>query len=98
VQILNPNSLLKVTLVWTDPPEGQGMLQNDLDLVVRPSNGQERHGNMPPSSTEFDRLNNIEQVFWPQVPVGKLELIVRAYRIAIHPQSFALVARVSGCS
>src|SRR5262249_26202520 len=35
---------LKVTLVWSDPPGAA--LQNDLDLIVRAVNGQERHGNM----------------------------------------------------
>jgi serine protease AprX len=58
---VTPNTaLLKVTLVWTDPP-GE-VLQNDLDLLVRAADGQERHGNKGPSSSDFDRVNNVEQV------------------------------------
>lgn len=83
---------LKVTLVWADPA-GEA-LQNDLDLIVRTANGQERHGNMPPSSTDFDRTNNVEQVVWPDVPVGNVEIVVRAHRITLHPQSYALVIRM----
>ena len=49
----------KITLVWSDPPGAA--LQNDLDLIVRAANGDERHGNMGTSS-DFDRLNNVEQV------------------------------------
>jgi hypothetical protein len=37
------STTLKVMLVWTDPP-GYA-LQNDLDLIVRAANNQERHGN-----------------------------------------------------
>ena len=82
---------LKVTLVWTDPA-GEA-LQNDLDLIVRTPDGRERHGNMPPGSNDFDRNNNIEQVIWPNVPSGKLSIVVRAYR-TVSPQSYALVVRV----
>src|SRR5262249_8569586 len=35
---------LKITLVWSDPAGPN--LQNDLDLIVKAANGQERHGNM----------------------------------------------------
>ncbi len=57
------SSRLKVTLVWTDPP-GEG-LQSDLDLVVV-ANKQERHGNMPAGSKDFDRRNNVEQVIFAE--------------------------------
>ncbi|MBF2062912.1 MAG: S8 family serine peptidase [Calothrix sp. C42_A2020_038] len=86
------DSLLKVTLVWTDFP-GEA-LQNDLDLIVKTPDGQERHGNMPPSSLEFDRHNNVEQVIWANVPPPSVEVIVRAHRIT-QPQSYALVVRLS---
>jgi hypothetical protein len=82
---------LKVTLVWTDPPGDA--LQNDLDLIVRVANNQERHGNMPATSTAFDRRNNVEQVVWTGVPTGNVDIIVRAHRISQHPQSYALVIR-----
>jgi len=84
---------LKVTLVWTDRP-GE-TLQNDLDLIVRAANGAEFHGNMPPNSTKFDRVNNVEQVIWTGVPTGNVDVIVRAHRVTQFPQSYALVVRIS---
>jgi hypothetical protein len=86
-------TLLKVTLVWTDP-SGEA-LQNDLDLILRAGSGEERHGNVPASSTGFDRLNNVEQVLWASPPAGSLDIIVRAHRITEHPQSYALVIRTA---
>jgi hypothetical protein len=83
---------LKVTVVWTDAP-GE-TLQNDLDLIVR-AGGRERHGNMSTTSTQFDRVNNVEQVIWNNVPAGSAEIIVHAHRIAQSPQSYALVIRTA---
>jgi serine protease AprX len=83
---------LKVTLVWTDPA-GEA-LQNDLDLIVRTADGQERHGNAAAGSKDFDRTNNVEQVVWPDVPQGNVDVVVRAFRATV-PQSYALVLRVS---
>lgn len=91
VNVSSPNSILKVTLVWTDPP-GEA-LQNDLDLIVRAANGQERHGNMRGTSIKFDRFNNVEQVIWSNIPIGDVAIVVRAYRTLL-PQSYALVARL----
>jgi serine protease AprX len=84
---------LKVTLVWIDPP-GEA-LQNDLDLIVRAADGEERHGNGAPSSSDFDRVNNVEQVMWASPPAGDAEIIVRAHRITRFPQSYALVVRTT---
>jgi len=84
--------LLKVTLVWTDPP-GAG-LQNDLDLIVRLTNGQERHGNVG-TATTFDRDNNVEQVTVSNPPAGQTEVIIRAHRAAQFSQSYALVIRTA---
>ncbi|GDY33538.1 S8 family serine peptidase [Gandjariella thermophila] len=82
---------LKITLAWTDPPGAA--LQNDLDLIVRAANGEERHGNMG-TSQRFDRRNNVEQVVWPNMPPGRTEVIVRAHRITRFPQPFAYAWRV----
>lgn len=82
---------LKATLVWTDPPGDT--LQNDLDLIVRVG-GDERHGNMLPNSTSFDRVNNVEQVLWTGLAAAIAKVIVRAHRIQF-PQSFALVVRMA---
>jgi serine protease AprX len=79
--------VLKITLVWSDPP-GE-CLQNDLDLIVTASDGKtERHGNMG-AQHGFDRLNNVEQVLWSGIPPGVTEVKIRAYRITVEKQSFA---------
>ena len=85
---------LKATLVWTDPPGDA--LQNDLDLsvqAVRDTESSERHGNMPPQVTDFDRTNNVEQVTWENLSPGDVRITVSAFRITVNPQSFALVIR-----
>jgi serine protease AprX len=82
----------KVTLVWSDPPGAA--LQNDLDLIVRAANGQERHGNKGTAKT-FDRVNNVEQVVWNSIPAGDVKIIVRAFRITMFPQPYAYAWRLS---
>lgn len=82
----------KVTLVWSDPPGAA--LQNDLDLIVIAADGTERHGNVG-AGTGFDRLNNVEQVWWRQMPPGPARVIVRAFRITRFPQPYAYAWRVS---
>ena len=84
--------VLKVTLVWTDPP-GEG-LQSDLDLIVK-AGPKERHGNVAADSTAFDRANNVEQVVWSAIPAGPATVTVAAYRATLGPQNFALVVRVA---
>jgi len=84
--------MLKVTLVWTDPP-GEG-LQSDLDLSVTAA-GQARHGNMPAGSAAFDRANNVEQVTWTGVPGSQAIVTVAAHRTTFGAQDFALVIRVA---
>jgi hypothetical protein len=91
---VNAGASLKVTLVWTDRPGAT--LQNDLDLIVRAANGQERHGNVAPNSTAFDRNNNVEQVLWDNLPAGNVHILVRAHRVPLFAQSYALVTRITG--
>lgn len=81
---------LKVTLVWTDPPGAA--LQNDLDLIVR-ADGQERHGNMG-TDPGFDRVNNVEQVLWRDIPAGDVEVVVSAHRITRFAQPYAVAWRI----
>ena len=83
---------LKITLVWSDPPGPT--LQNDLDLIVKAANGQERHGNMG-SSAGFDRANNVEQIVWENIPPGAAKVTVRAFRITQFPQPYAFAWRLS---
>ncbi|GFF97473.1 LOW QUALITY PROTEIN: hypothetical protein IFM47457_11410 [Aspergillus lentulus] len=82
--------VLKVTLVWTDPPGNN--LQNDLDLIVVSPDGTEKHGNMG-DKPDFDRSNNVEQVEWRYFPHGSAKIIVRAYHIfnRRYAQPYALV-------
>ena len=87
-----PGSTFKMTLVWTDPPGAS--LQNDLDLIVRASNGEERHGNMGTAKEGFDRLNNVEQIYWEHVPSGDLDITIRAFRITQFAQPYAWVWRL----
>jgi serine protease AprX len=82
---------LKVTLVWSDP--AGATLQNDLDLIVTAASGQERHGNVG-TSDGFDRLNNVEQVTWENVPPGAVKITVRAFRITKFPQPYAFAWRI----
>ena len=94
VTIPDGATALKVTLVWTDPA-GEA-LQNDLDLIVQAAGGGERHGNVPATSTAFDRTNNVEQVLWANPPAGDAQVIVKAFRVAMAGgQTYALVIRVS---
>jgi hypothetical protein len=81
----------KVTLVWTDP-SGEA-LQNDLDLVVRNAAGQEFHGNMPAGSTNFDRVNNVEQIIFQTATPDQITVTVQCFRATV-PQSYALVVRI----
>ncbi|KAK0646964.1 peptidase S8/S53 domain-containing protein [Cercophora newfieldiana] len=95
---------LKVTLVWSDynPSQGNGNLQNDLDLIVATADGKQKwHGNMggPAPSTpdlgkHFDRINNVEQVRWKDVKPGVYKVTVRAYNVPFGPQPFAVAWRV----
>jgi serine protease AprX len=81
---------LKITLVWTDPPGA--MLQNGLDLIVKAPDGTERHGNAG-LSADFDRLNNVEQVVWTNMPVGAAKITICAFKITRFPQSYAYAWR-----
>jgi serine protease AprX len=83
---------LKVTLVWSDPAGDK--LQNDLDLIVTAPNGQERHGNMG-LSPQFDRVNNVEQVLWNNIPPGDVKITVRAFHVTRFPQPYAYAWRIS---
>jgi hypothetical protein len=82
----------KITLVWSDP--AGAMLQNDLDLIVIAADGSERHGNAGTSSN-FDRVNNVEQVMWANMPPGTSKVVIRANYITRFPQPYAYAWRVS---
>lgn len=91
-ELTAPGSTFKITLVWSDPPGAQ--LQNDLDLIVVAADGSERHGNVT-GTERFDRVNNVEQVVWTNMPPGPATITVRAFRITQFAQPFAYVWRLS---
>ena len=49
---------------------------------------------MDPTSTDFDRTNNVEQVLWENIQPGSVSVIVRAFHITSLLQSYALVIRI----
>jgi hypothetical protein len=91
IHVTQHGTALKITLVWTDPPGDS--LQNDLDLVALASTGEERRGNTQPGVAAFDRVNNVEQILWEDVPIGVVRVTVRAHRTTVFAQPYALVAR-----
>jgi serine protease AprX len=46
------------------------------------------------NSRKFDRVNNVEQLVWRNLPVGDVHIVVRAWRVTQFPQSYALAARL----
>lgn len=90
--------LLKITLVWTDYPATPGAdrhLVNDLDLRLRSRHrefkGNEFSAGVSTSGTEFDRVNNVEQILVMPQPGEVFELSVWSHRIIEGPQPFAVV-------
>jgi serine protease AprX len=55
------------------------MLQKDLDLIVKAPDGTERHGNAG-LSVDFDRLNNVEQVVWTNMPAGAAKITIPRFQ------------------
>lgn len=92
LDVSTPALELKITLVWTDEPGAA--LVNDLDLIVVGPDGSERHGNLPASSSGFDRSNNVEQVVWSNAATGSYQVKIRAFRTPLDSQNFALVMRL----
>jgi serine protease AprX len=91
VPITTSGATLKITLVWTDPPDapGSGILQNDLNLVVNLGEG-EQHGN-----TGSDVRNNVQQVRWSDVPEGTATVRITALHLTKSPQAYACAWSVS---
>nr|WP_269669433.1 S8 family serine peptidase [Paenibacillus sp. GSMTC-2017] len=95
--------ILKFTLVWTDSPSALYVgrnLVNDLDLQVVAPDGSAYKGNCfasntaSTSCTAFDRLNNVENVYF-QAPVeGTYSVRIAGYNVPYGPQPYSLV--VSG--
>ena len=45
------------------------------------------------TAPEFDRTNNVEHVSWERPAAGEVQIIVRAFRIPVAAQSYALAVR-----
>ncbi|AZR74573.1 hypothetical protein BBF96_14960 [Anoxybacter fermentans] len=88
---------LRITLVWTDYPgstSASKALVNDLDLVVTSPSGIVYYGNdfTSPYNSEFDRVNNVENVWIDNPEVGIYTIEIRGYNVPQGPQPFALFA------
>lgn len=42
----------------------------------------------------FDRVNNVEQVLWRDIPAGEAEVVVSAHRITRFTQPYAVAWRI----
>jgi subtilisin family serine protease len=50
---------------------------------------------MASTSKNFDRVNNVEQVVWPNIPSGDVKFTIHAFRITHFPQPWAYAWRIS---
>ena len=90
--------LLKVVLVWTDPPSSSVAatnLVNDLDLTVTGPDGTFL-GNVMAAGVSVmggahDRLNNVEVVLLPTASAGTWTVTVAPHQLPVAPQGYALV-------
>ncbi len=95
--VANGDKPLKITLVWTDYPGSSvysKALVNDLDLkVISPSGNVTYYGNdfTKPYNSEFDRINNVENVVIQNPEIGTYRVEVTGYYIPNGPQPFAIV-------
>jgi len=90
---VKPNArYVKLTVVWNDPPASPAaglVLVNDLDVVVYDTNGFEYRSQ---TSDNFDRLNNVEQVYIENPVAGMYAYSVHGFRVANDlPQPWSLV-------
>lgn len=97
--------LLKVTLVWTDPPADPAAtiaLVNDLDLTVTDTATSTTYlGNhfdftasndgLTDTGGTADRINNVEMVIRPSSSRATFEVRITPSQIVVSPQGFALV-------
>lgn len=95
----SPNTILKVTLCWTDYPgaplAGKALV-NDLDLIVIDPTGKEYFGNdfTAPYNLNVDKTNNVEMVYMVNPLMGNnWKIVVKGSNVPKGgKQKFALVA------
>jgi len=85
---------IKATLTWTDPPSSPmsgHILVNYLDLVMIDTSGVEYRTDTT-TDGQFDRLNNVEQIFLSNPTPGAYAVHVYGYYVAgTVAQTYALV-------
>ncbi len=104
LRVTDRTESLKITLVWTDPPDATlvGRLVNDLDLEVTTPDGTRLAGNAglypagSPCLANVDGLdrdicNNVETLLIEMPPLGEYQVRVVARTILQGPQDYALV-------
>ena len=97
---------VRVTLVWSDPPASplaNPVLVNDLDIkIIDPTGGihypwtlDPLNPSNPATNNVSDHLNNVEQIFAPNVTGGIWQVEVSGYNVPVgNSQQFALCANV----
>jgi serine protease AprX len=91
VELKEPNTPFKATMVYTDYP-GRSLI-NNLNLVVTDPNGKRYHGNIfdEPFDSSLDKANNVELVYIQNPRVGKYKIEVIGANVVEQSQDFALV-------
>ncbi|TVX86784.1 S8 family serine peptidase [Paenibacillus agilis] len=98
---------LKISTVWTDyqaAVQSAKALVNDLDLEVTSPTGEVFKGNCFVSNNAsstcaaFDRINNVENVYFNTANAGTYTIKVKAYNVPQGTQPFALVVSGSNAS
>ena len=74
---------LKVTLVYTDPPGDEGVIQNDLRLtVLKINSGEMRRGDaLGPGNPPTVIRTNVQQVVWNQIGTGLATATVTLHEV-----------------
>jgi hypothetical protein len=80
-EVTDSNEELRVTLVWTDPPENT--IQNDLDISLTEPNTV--------VSCRYDSLNNIEGIDIKSPQTGTWSVLISAKTTPFPPQPYALI-------
>jgi subtilisin family serine protease len=91
---------LRIALVWRDPPStplAARNLVNDIDLVVRAPDGGVLLGNAldgfwSADHGKPDHVNNVEVVRLASPEVGRWQIEIAPFQVALGPQPWALVA------
>ena len=100
IEIIDSSPMLKITLVWTDPPASAGASNawiNDLDLeVVAPDAsvylGNVFSGGESATGGTADNKNNVEQMQLSSPLTGSWTVRINATAVNVGTQGYALVA------